>query len=189
MARFIALLDASLLYSQRATNITLHAAKARLFQPTWSAAIHDEWTRGLIKYRPDASPEGVARRRAAMDRSFPGALAAGYEHLIKGIDLQDKDDRHVVAAAIKARADVIVTFNTKHFPNDELEKHGLEAQHPDTFLVHQLTLDPRAFLQCVRKARQQLVRPPYTAVEFLEGLRKANLPILAHELARDADSI
>ena len=41
----------------------------------------------------------------------PDCLVVGYEHLIDGLDLPDPDDRHVLAAAIRAHAQAIVTFN------------------------------------------------------------------------------
>ena len=124
-----------------------------------------------------------------MDRHFPSALTTNYRQLIDGITLPDPDDRHVVAAAIRARADVIVTFNLKDFPAAEMTKHGLEAQHPDTFLHHQLTLDPARFVAAARKTRSDLKHPPIPVSDFLDGLRKANLPILAAALATCADQL
>ena len=111
MARFIAVLDASVLYSIRATNLALHAAAVGLYQPVWTTMIHDEWTRSLLAKSPAANLAKIASRRAQMDQFFPSALVTGFEPLIDAITLPDPDDRHVVAAAIRARADVIVTFN------------------------------------------------------------------------------
>jgi predicted nucleic acid-binding protein len=183
VARFIALLDSSVLFSIRATNLTLHAASAGLYQPAWSAMIHDEWTRSVIAKDVTADPTKIANRRDQMDRAFPSALVTNFEALVAGIVLPDPNDRHVLAAAIRAHADVIVTFNLRHFPAAELVKYGIEAQHPDIFLHHQLTLDPDRFMALVEKARQQLKRPPYTMAEFLDGLRAAKLPILADAIA------
>jgi hypothetical protein len=59
----------------------------------------------------------------------------GYEHLIDQLDLPDADDRHVLAAAIQAEAEVIVTRNLRDFPADRLNAWGVQAQHPDDFLA------------------------------------------------------
>jgi hypothetical protein len=69
-------------------------------------------------------------------------LVTGYETLIDAVTLPDPDDRHVLAAAIRAGADLIVTFNLKDFPEKDLKPYGIEAQHPDDFLTFQLDLAP-----------------------------------------------
>ena len=71
-----------------------------------------------------------------MDRHFPDALVVGFEPLIDGISLPDPRDRHVLAAAIKGQADVIVTQNLKDFPQEQLDLYQIEAQHADRFLLN-----------------------------------------------------
>jgi hypothetical protein len=77
-----------------------------------------------------------------MDHALPDACVSGYERLVPAIELPDPDDRHVVAAAIRAKAQVIVTFNEKDFPAAVLEEIDLATQHPDTFLRHLTDLAP-----------------------------------------------
>ena len=60
-----------------------------------------------------------------MNLAFPVANVKFFEVFISGINLRDKDDRHVVACAIRCNADVIVTFNIKDFSTKELAKFGL----------------------------------------------------------------
>ena len=98
------------------TGVLLELAEARLYRPIWSKDIHEEWIRAVTRSRPDIAPEKLERRRAAMDRALPDACVSGYQRLIPAIELPDPDDRHVVAAAIRAKAQVIVTFNEKRFP-------------------------------------------------------------------------
>ena len=69
-----------------------------------------------------------------MHRAVPDALVRDYAHLIPNLSLPDPNDRHVLAAAITASANVIVTFNLKDFPATALSPHGLVARHPDLFL-------------------------------------------------------
>ena len=119
-----------------------------------------------------------------MDKTVNDALVTDYEDLINGIDLPDPNDRHVLAAAIAGNADVIVTLNLKDFPTDRLARYGIEAQHPDTFLIHQRGLNEQRFLQCVRRTRRRLRNPEMDVDTYLEGLRKAGLVVLAVELAQ-----
>lgn len=77
-----------------------------------------------------------------MRKAFEDACVTGWEPLLAGIDLPDVDDRHVVAAAQRGRADIIVTFNLRDFPTTILDDLDIEIQHPDEFLLNQLDLDP-----------------------------------------------
>ncbi len=132
MSNFAAVLDANVLFSYPLTSVLLELAEARLYRPIWSADIHDEWIRAVTSTRPDIAPEKLERRRAAMDEALPDACVGGYARLIPVLELPDPYDRHVLAAAIRARAQVIVTFNEKDFPAKTLAEFDLCTQHPDT---------------------------------------------------------
>ena len=110
MSHFTALLDANILHSQPITSLLLELAEARLYRPAWSEDIHAEWRRSVLRVRPDVDPAALDRRRAAMDSALPDACVSGYQPLIPGLTLPDPDDRHVLAAAIRAKAQVIVTL-------------------------------------------------------------------------------
>jgi hypothetical protein len=75
-----------------------------------------------------------------MDRAVPDCLVTGYEPLIEGLTLPDPNDRHILAAAIRCGAQIIVTLNLKDFPADVLDPYGVEAMHPDEFLEYQFGL-------------------------------------------------
>ena len=77
-----------------------------------------------------------------MQASFEDACVTDWEELVAGISLPDPDDRHVVAAALQGRADMVVTANVRDFPSEVLEPMGLEVQHPDEFLLNQFDLEP-----------------------------------------------
>jgi hypothetical protein len=134
--------------------------------------------------RPDLDTAKIARRRHAMERAIHDASITGYESLISGLVLPDENDRHVLAAAIAGHCDVIVTINVNDFPDEALTPHGIEAQHPDTFLIHQRGLNEQQFLECVRRCRRRLKNPPKTPDEYLDGLKKAGLVVLAAELGK-----
>lgn len=155
-----------------------------IYRARWSDHIHDEWITALLANRPDLSPTILARTRQLMNDAVPDCLVTGYESLIPALSLPDPDDRHVLAAAIAGQADVIVTFNLKDFPERALQAHGIEAQHPDTFLMHQMSLEPVLMLKSARRIRQRLKHPPKTADEYLDTLREAGLVIVAAELEK-----
>jgi hypothetical protein len=118
-----------------------------------------------------------------MDRAIPDGLVTGYEALIEGLTLPDADDRHVLAAAIRCGASVIVTFNQKDFPSEVLAPYGIEAQHPDRFVENLFDLDPGAVLAAAKRQRAQLKNPPITADEYLEILLRQGLVQVSKSLA------
>ncbi len=189
MAGVTLLLDASVLYSMVVSDLLLEAARAEMFRVRWTEQIHDEWERHLIKNRPDLDQGAVRTRRNAMNAAIADAAITGYEAYIDGLALPDFDDRYVLAAAIVGDADVIVTFNTKDFPSEALEPHGLEAQHPDTFLVHQRGLNELRFVACARSCRSRLKNPEVSIESYLGNLRKAGLSVLSAELAKTRDML
>jgi predicted nucleic acid-binding protein len=184
MARFTAILDANILYSMTITDIALEVAHVDVYRAIWSDAIHDEWVRNLKVKRPDLDPAKIERRRAAMDLAVADAKVTGYEPLIDALTLPDKNDRHVLAAAIAGNADVIVTLNLKDFPDEAVAPYGIEVQHPDTFLIHQRGLNQQQFLECIRRVRRRMKNPEVSRDAYLESLKKAELVVLAAELAK-----
>jgi predicted nucleic acid-binding protein len=176
MSGFAAVLDANVLYSYPLTSVLLELAEARLYRPVWSADIHDEWIRAVLRGRPELTREKLERRRAAMDQALPDACVGGYRRLIDALDLPDPDDRHVLAVAIRARAQVIVTFNEKHFPADVLAEFDICTQHPDTFLRHLIDLAPNVVRARLETAIGVLERPPMTAAQYIALLERRSLP-------------
>lgn len=108
------------------------------------------------------------RLRAIMEREFPEADVTGYEHLIDAMP-NDPKDRHVVAAAVKAGAQVITTANMKDF---SALPDGVEAQSPDEFLCNLFDLDPNGVEELLRDQAADLVKPTMTFDELLERLAK-----------------
>ncbi len=110
-----------------------------------------------------------------MDLHATDALVAGYEGLIDGLHLPDPDDRHVLAAAIRGRADVIVTANLRHFPAQVLRPFGIEPRHPDEFVVSLLNVAPALVTKAARDHRESLRNPPKTIKQYLEALEAQGL--------------
>ena len=188
MASFVAVYDACVLYPAPLRDLLLHLALTDLFRARWTERIHEEWIRSVLASRPDLNAEHLARTRSLMDIAVPDALVTGYEGLIDQLDLPDPDDRHVLAAAIRAHAGVIVTYNIRDFPAESLKPYGIEAQHPDEFVTHLLDLSPAA--RVCRRARSAAVeyKPPPTARELLDTLQSLGLAgtVSALESVREA---
>ncbi len=145
------------------------------FRARWSNEIHCEWKRNLLKNRPDLKAEQLDRTSELMDRAIPDACVCDYEELIAGLNLPDTDDRHVLAAAIRCGASVIVTFNQKDFPSVVLQPLGIEAQHPDEFVGNLFDLDPAAVIAAAQKQRGQLRMPAMDVEPFLDLLKRQGL--------------
>ena len=175
MAGFTAFYDANVLYPAELRNLLMHLALIGLFRAKWSADVHEEWISNLLKKRPDLTRDKLERTRILMDKHAIDARVTGYEDLIPGLQLPDPDDRHVLAAAIRGHADVIVTMNLRDFPSDIIGSYGIEAQHPDEFVLHLLDLAPGAVVAAAQNHRQSLRNPPKTVAEYLETLERQGL--------------
>ncbi|KSD71899.1 MULTISPECIES: PIN domain-containing protein [Pseudomonas aeruginosa group] len=167
---FTAVYDANVLYPAPLRDLLMHLALTGVYRARWTAQIHDEWKRNLLINRRDLTQAQLDRTSAAMDRAIPDALVTGHEPLCPGLTLPDPDDRHVLAAAIKCSASVIVTFNLKDFPPDVLRPFEIEAVHPDDFIADLFDLDQAAVLEAVQAQRISLKSPPHTARELLDRL-------------------
>lgn len=184
MATFTAFYDANVLYPAELRNLFMHLALTGLFRAKWSADVHEEWISALLEKRPDLTRQKLERTRALMDLHATDALVTGYEDLIPGLQLPDPNDRHVLAAAIRGQVDVIVTMNLRDFPADVVGAFGIEAQHPDEFVLHLLDLAPEAVIAAAETHRQSLKNPAKTMSEYLETLERQGLTQTATALGR-----
>lgn len=173
---FTAVYDACVLYPAPLRDLLMWLGLSGLYRARWSARIHEEWTRNLLKNRPDLTMEQLARTVALMDKAIPGALVTGHEVLCAELSLPDPDDRHVLAAAIRCKAEVIVTFNLKDFPVANLESFDIEAQHPDEFIIDLWDLDQAAVLASVQKHRATLRSPEMDAAQYLNMMLRQGIP-------------
>ncbi len=188
-AGFTALFDACVLYSAPVRDLVIRLAINDLYRAKWTNRIHDEWIRSLLINRPDLNPENLKRTRMRMNESVEDCLVEDYEALAETLTLPDPDDCHVLAAAIKAQAQIIVTYNLKDFPVEILNKFSMEAQHPDDFFLNQSDLQQGAFLGAIKANRHVLKKPAKTPEEYLDILRKHSLAKTAEYLESYIDLI
>jgi len=137
---YTALFDSCVLYAEMIRNLLLNVAETGLFSAKWTDQIHEEWISNLLERKPNLTRQKLESLRDLMNSAIKDCLVTGYEPLIDGLILPDPNDRHVLAAAIAVSADVIVTTNLKDFPAKTLRPFRLIAQHPDEFIVNQITL-------------------------------------------------
>jgi PIN domain len=181
MPRYAAVLDACVLVPVVLADTLLRVAEKGLYRPLWSERILTEAREAIEEIHPGID---VHKRFADMDAVFDDALVTGWEGLEAGIALPDQDDRHVVAAAIRGGAQAIVTANVDDFPVSTLGQFGLEAVHPDAFLLDQLDLSPPTVLQVIREQAAATRQPPLTRQDLALLLSRAGVPGFADEIQR-----
>ena len=167
----------------------MNLALLDLYRAKWTDAIHDEWIGNVLRNRPDIKPEQLQRTREMMNSHVRNCLITEYETIIPGLTLPDPDDRHVLAAAIRANAALIVTFNLKDFPADALKPYGIEAKHPDNFLTYQLDLAPNIVCTAAKRHRASLKNPPKDVEAYLNTLEAQGLAQTVAELKKFAELI
>jgi predicted nucleic acid-binding protein len=170
-----AVLDACVLYSATLRSLLLDlAADGELINPLWSEKIHDEWIGSLVENRPELK-ERLERTRQRMDFYFPHCLVREYEYLTPTLQLPDSKDEHVLAVAIHAKAEYIVTTNLKDFPNSVLQHYGIEALLPDEIILRIIQRKPTRVITVINKHRQGFINPPLSVAEYLVMLEKQKL--------------
>lgn len=180
------MIDASVLAGALKRNVVLSLAEAGFFRPRWSAQILDEVERaigGILRRRDDADPEGRAKRhRLQIEAAFPDACVDNFDSLIAGLTLPDPDDRHVLAAAIRTSASVLVTDNGKDFPTDVLQSFAIQRVDTDAFVADILDLDPVAAVSALRTMRKRFARPEIDAETLIRKLEAVGLTSTANLL-------
>lgn len=175
----IVVLDACVLYPASLRDFLLCLAEQGCFRPGWSADIVEEFVRNILADRPDLERRQLHRTVQAMNAAFPEACVTGYDPIVKALALPDPGDRHVLAAAIKARASVIVTLNLRDFPLAELAKYGTVAMHPDAFVVDLMKADSSAVERAFRVQLKSLKNPPVTVEDLLATLERRGMVEMA----------
>jgi hypothetical protein len=179
-----AFLDASVLYPVSLRHLLMRLALASLFQPQWSAHVHEEWIRSVLRDNPHIPAMRLWALRDAMDQRIDDAVVTGYEHLVETLTLPDPDDRHVLAAAITGGATVILTRNLRDFPPSALKPHGITAWHPDPFIRRFLDVDPESVIGALRDQQASLINPPIPMSELLGIFERIGLAETVAELRR-----
>jgi len=136
-----AIYDACVFYPGSLRDLLLHLAHAKAVHARWSDDIHEEWIRSVLRDHPHLQREQLETTRKILNEKFRLGRVKNYEHIIETLRLPDPNDRHVLAAAIRAGADLIVTSNLRDFPQAILDLYNIEAVSPDEFVCRLIQND------------------------------------------------
>lgn len=171
--RFTADLDTNVVFPIEIRDLLFWFAFHELFTPKWSKHIFDEWD--SVMKRKGVPEEERVKRVAQANFAFPDAMVNNYESLIDSLKLPDANDRHVLAAAIKTNANVIVTNNLEDFPEEYLASFGLCAKGADDFLTDTIDLNPETATKAFREMVLHRRNPEMDEYEVLDALRRNGL--------------
>lgn len=184
---FIVVYDANVLYPNTLRDLLIRIAQQpHLVQAKWTDTILDEMLRNLRKNLPDISAEKANRLRERMNAAVRDCLVEGCEPLVDALELPDPDDRHVLAAAIKAGAQIIVTKNGKDFPKGKLAPWSIKVKSPDNFVYDTLDIDSRAIWACIQQIVDSRTRHPVTIDDVIAELERDGLVTSAAALRRSS---
>ena len=133
----------------------LRLASLGLFEAYWSEMILSEVGRTLAKF--GKSQVQIDRRLSQMRRAFPEAIVEGFDFLI-AVMTNDEKDRHVLAAAVRAGVNQVVTQNIRDFSQESADPYGIEIRSPDEFLLNVVDLYPKQTLVAIRQQSEALRR-------------------------------
>ena len=186
--RVTAFLDACVLAGALKRNLLLSLAEAEAYRPRWSGAILDETETAIRriltdKGAPDAA-DRASKSRQAMEAAFAEAMVSDFDIWL-GVcaDLPDPGDAHVLAAALKAKAAVIVSDNAKHFPESILAPLDLKLRSADAFVALAIEMDPGRAVAAIRRMRERFKRPELDAERLLLTMEAAGLKQTVGQLA------
>lgn len=185
--RYTALVDACALVGALKRNLLLTLAEAEFFRVRWSRPILDETERAIADILSGkgetAAAAHAAKAREFMEVAFAEAMVSDFEPFL-GVcaDLPDPDDAHVVAAALKTQAKVVVTDNLKDFPDDLMASLNLDVRSSDAFIADAVALDPGKAVAAIRRMRERLKKPAKTPDLLLRDMEAAGLTETADTL-------
>jgi hypothetical protein len=181
MAVFPVVLDANVLFGLMTTDILLTTAGRRMYRAHWTADILDEAERNILTKRPDLAASAVARRFDAMRRAMPEAMLDTPPQELIDAMTNHAGDRHVLAAAVSARAEVIATENGKHFPPAACIPFGIETRTLDEFICDLVSLNASDVWSSIGEMAERRMRPPQSITAVCDVL-ETHIPRALGEL-------
>ncbi len=174
MASIGVVLDSCILIKASLRDTLIRAYGSDFYRLHWSDDILAEVVRNLVE-NGMTTVEGANRLEQRFRTVLEAAEVTGYSALISAMTNHPKD-RHVVAAAVAAGAQIIVTENLRDFPASALEPFGIEAHTSDTFLVNLFDLDAEAMITIIHEQSQATNRPHLSVDTILDHLARDGAP-------------
>jgi len=178
--RFTAVLDTNVIYPVIIRDLLFWFAHYDMYTPKWSNHIFDEWK--SVMERKGVSSQEVDKRVQRANQAFPDALVRNYEKLLANLSLPDMNDCHVLAAAIKSNAHLIVTNNIKDFPEDILSDFDIKAKTADAFLTDLIDLNGETAITAFKDMVLNKRNPAMDEYAVLASLEKIGLSETSHYL-------
>jgi len=179
-SQFTCVLDTNVIFPIEIRDLLFWFAFYELFTPKWSDHIFDEWED--VMRRKGVAEAEIQKRIGKANKAFPDALVQHYGGLIATLTLPDPKDCHVLAAAIKTNANLIVTNNIKDFPKGYLATFGLAAKTADNFLADIIDLNPQEAVQAFRELVMNRRNPNLDEFQVLEAFKRNRLQQTADAL-------
>lgn len=152
----------------------------------WTQEVFDETVKSLTSRFPKDS-EKIKQLFDRLINHFFDSEIRGHERLIGTLGCKDKDDEHVLAGAIHGKANVLLTYNTRDFP--QKLSRNLDVVHPDTFLISWLEANPEQGVLLLAKWLERFENPPIDARAAVDLMNKIDCPMLGIFIGRKAKSI
>lgn len=178
--RFTAVLDTNVIYPVIIRDLLFWFAHYEMYTPKWSHHIFDEWR--SVMERKDVASDEAERRVQRANQAFPDALVRNYEKLLSNLSLPDMKDCHVLAAAIKSNAQLIVTNNIKDFPEAILKDFDIKAKTADEFLTDLIDLNGEKAIEAFKEMVLHKRNPAMDEYAVLAKLKEIGLTDTAHYL-------
>ena len=183
----IATIDSCILYSMGIRSFIMWLSINKVFQPIWSETIHQEWILALSKnknspYKID--PTILLNIKRLMNYHSPHSTITDYEDISYNLSLPDKNDSHVLAAAIKSNSQFIVTFNLRDFPTSYIEQFNIKIIHPDDFLVLIYKNNKNDFIKSFEQMLSVFKNPKINIVEQCAFFKKLKLTKTADKILK-----
>jgi predicted nucleic acid-binding protein len=177
---FSAVLDACVLFPQSLRDALIRLAEAELYTPLWSERVLEEMRSSLVEDRgihPEKADRTVSLLREAFEEAEVDAIKIAS---LEPAMTNDEKDRHVLATAVAAGSELVVTFNVSDFPSTACEPVGVAAVHPAAFLSDLVDLDADTVYRVIAELVAGLRATNFD--EFLEMLENAGVPSFVTEL-------
>lgn len=191
--RFTVLADACVLASALKRNMVLSLAEAQIFRIRWSALILDETERTIAKLltrnkNPDAKANAKIQRER-IEQAFEESTVTNFEILQPSLTGINAKDQHVLAAAIKTSASVIVTDDLKDFDKDYCAQFDIEPLSTDSFIADCIELSPTHSIAVLKTMRERFNKPSITADKLIMMCESSSMLKTASFMLEYKDSL
>lgn len=166
---FVVVLDACTLFPASLRDTLLIGAECNIYEIRLTDEILEEVRRNLAHKR--MSEENALKLVTTLKATFEEYIVTRHRALIESMPI-NKNDRHVLAAAVVSNADFIITQNLRHFPKHQLSRFGIEALSPDEFLSDLFDNEPEGMKAVLIKQAGNLHKPSMTVSEVLDVLKQ-----------------